>query len=145
MPEFTVSIHARWPDMDANGHMRNAAYLGVAEDCRMQYFAAHGFPMSEFARLHLGPVVKGDELVYVRELRLLEAATVNLTLAGLSDDGARFRLRNTVTRERDGQRAAVVTSTGGWLDLDERKLKPPPVALAEILAALPRDEDFAAL
>jgi acyl-CoA thioester hydrolase len=145
MSTFTSRFHARWPDMDANGHMRNAAYLGVAEDCRMQYFAAHGFPMAEFARLHLGPVVKADELAYFRELRLLEEATVDLTLAGLSDDGARFRLRNTVTRARDGQRSAVVTSTGGWLDLHERRLKPPPPAVAELLAALPRDEDFVAL
>ena len=35
-----VSIHARWPDMDQNGHMRTVAYLEVAEDSRMLYFAS---------------------------------------------------------------------------------------------------------
>ena len=33
---FEVAIHARWPDMDQNGHMRTVAYLEVAEDSRMQ-------------------------------------------------------------------------------------------------------------
>jgi acyl-CoA thioesterase FadM len=40
---FEVSIHARWPDMDQNGHMRTVAYLEVAEDSRMQYFASRGY------------------------------------------------------------------------------------------------------
>jgi acyl-CoA thioesterase FadM len=37
---FEVSIHARWPDMDQNGHMRAVAYLEVAEDSRMHYFTS---------------------------------------------------------------------------------------------------------
>jgi acyl-CoA thioester hydrolase len=143
--DFTIAVHARWPDMDFNGHMRNAAYLGVAEDCRMQYFAARGFEMDEFARRRIGPVVMRDELVYRRELRLLERATVTLTSAGLSDDGSRFVLRNTVLRDADGEPAAVVTSTGGWLDLDHRRLAAPPPELADLLRALPRDDDFAVL
>jgi acyl-CoA thioester hydrolase len=139
---FTISTHARWPDMDFNAHMRNAAYLGTAEDCRMQYFSQHGFPMGAFERLRIGPVVQRDELEYHRELRLLDEAEVTLTVAGLSEDGSRFRLRNTFTRSRDGKRAAVVTSTGGWLDLDARRLRQPPPELADLLRSLPRDEDF---
>ena len=145
MEPFTTAIHARWPDMDFNGHMRNAAFLGAAEDCRMQYFAAHGFAMDEFARRRIGPVVMRDDLVYRRELRLLDRATVALTLAGLSADASRFMLRNTVVREDDGQVAAVVTSTGGWLDLAGRRLTAPPEELAALLHALPQDEDFAEL
>ena len=26
---FTLPFHARWPDMDFNAHLRNAAYLGA--------------------------------------------------------------------------------------------------------------------
>ena len=145
MASFTVTTYARWPDMDFNGHMRNAAYLGAAEDCRMQFFAANGFAMDEFARRRLGPVVMRDELVYRRELRLLETATVSLTLAGLSEDASRFMLRNTVTRDSDCQVAATVTSTGGWLDLAERRLTAPPDELAALLWSIDKDEDFEVL
>jgi acyl-CoA thioester hydrolase len=143
--DYSIGFHARWSEMDSNGHLRNAAYLGAAEDCRMRYFDAYGFPMSEFERLRIGPVVLHDQLAYARELRLLERATVTLVLAGLSPDASRFRLRNTVVRERDDAIAAVVTSTGGWLDLQRRRLAAPPTALAELLHGMPHDPEFVEL
>jgi hypothetical protein len=47
---FEVTIHARWPDMDQNGHMRTVAYLEVAEDSRMQYFASREYSMGSFVK-----------------------------------------------------------------------------------------------
>ena len=141
---FEVSIHARWPDMDQNGHMRTVAYLEVAEDSRMQYFASRGYSMDAFMKNRIGPVVTADELQYLAELRLLDRAVIRLELAGLSADGARFRLRNTIVRA-DGRTAATVTSTIGWLDLVERRLTAPPGAILALIADLPRTEDFAEL
>jgi acyl-CoA thioester hydrolase len=138
---FEVAIHARWPDMAQNGHMRTVAYLEVAEDSRMQYFASRGYSMDSFARNRIGPVVTSDELNYRAELRLLDPAVVRLELAGLSPDGGRFRLRNTIIR-KDGRTAATVTSTIAWLNLDERKLTTPPDDLRALIADLPRTDDF---
>ena len=139
---FEVAIHARWPDMDQNGHMRTVAYLEVAEDSRMQYFASRGYSMDSFVRNRIGPVVTSDELSYRAELRLLDPAVVRLELAGLSPDGGRFRLRNTIVR-KDGRTAATVTSTIAWLSLDERRLTTPPEDLRALIADLPRTDDFA--
>jgi acyl-CoA thioester hydrolase len=141
---FEVSMHARWPDMDQNGHMRTVAYLEVAEDSRMQYFASRGYSMDSFARNRIGPVVTSDELQYRAELRLLDRAVVRLELAGLAPDGGRFRLRNTFVRA-DGRVAATVTSAIGWLDLAARRLTTPPEDLYQLIADLPRTEDFAEL
>lgn len=141
---FTIAMHGRWPDLDQNGHMRTAAYLDVAEDCRMQYFAANGFPMEAFAALRIGPVVRQDVLEYRAEIRLLQRATVELRMAGLSPDGARFRMRNTFVRE-DGRVATTVTSDGGWLDLAVRKLTAPPEELRLLVARMARTDDFAEL
>lgn len=141
---FEVAIHARWPDMDQNGHMRTVAYLEVAEDSRMQYFASRGYSMGSFVKHRIGPVVTRDDLQYRAELRLMDPAVVRLELAGLSPDGARFRLRNTIVRA-DGRTAATVTSTIGWLDLAERRLTTPPEDLHRLVAELPRTEDFAEL
>lgn len=141
---FATRFHARWADMDFNAHMGNSAYLDAASDVRMQYFVSRGFPMSEFTRLQVGPVIRRDELDYQREVRLLEALSGALELGGLSADGARFRLINEFRRE-DGQLAARVASLGGWLDLAARRLCVPPPALAAALQALARSADFVEL
>ena len=85
-----------------------------------------------------------DELNYRAELRLLDRAVVRLELAGLSTDGGRFRLRNTIVRA-DGRTTATVTSSIAWLNLDERRLTTPPADLYALIADLPRTEDFAEL
>jgi acyl-CoA thioester hydrolase len=121
--------------------MRNTAYLDMSADTRMLFFQEHGFSMREFERLRIGPVVRRDEVEYFRELRLLEPVTVSFSLAGLSGDASRMRLRNEFLRE-DGLLAAKVTTTGGWLDLAARRLIAPPAALAEALRSLPRADDF---
>ena len=140
--KFTRQFHVGWGDMDFNAHMRNTAYLDRSADVRMMYFESRGFPMREFERLRMGPVVQRDAIEYFRELRLLETVSIDLELAGLSADGGRFALRNSFFRP-DGKLAARVTSFGGWLDLAARKLATPPDALADALRALPRSEDYA--
>lgn len=140
-PPFTRTFLVRWADMDFNAHMRNTAYLDLSADTRMLFFQEHGFAMREFERLRIGPVIRRDEVEYFRELRLLETVTVSFSLSGLSNDASRMRLRNEFVRE-DGQLAAKVTSTGGWLDLAARRLVSPPPALAEVLRSLSRADDF---
>lgn len=141
---FETSLYAGWGDMDFNGHMRNTAYLDKAGDARMRFFEAHGFPMSEFSRLRIGPVVMKDEVEYFREIGLMEAFRGVLAVAGQSEDGSRFILRNEFFKA-DGRLAARMLSRGGWLDLTARKLTVPPPALLEAMRALGRTDDFQAL
>ena len=141
---FEKTLYARWGDMDFNGHMKNTAYLDASADVRMMFFSENGFSMREFERRKIGPVIIRDELEYFRELRLLEPVRVTLFAAGLSADGSRFRLVNEFFRE-DGTRAVRVTSTGGWLSLEQRKLVPPPEELRLLLESMPRGESFATL
>lgn len=137
------TLIAGWGDMDYNAHMRNTAYLDKSADVRMMYFADCGFTMPEFARLRLGPVVMKDEVQYFREIHLLDAFVVTLSVAGLSEDASRIMLRNEFFLK--GVLAARVTSTAGWFDLKERRLICPPTDLAQPLRALDRTEDFAVL
>jgi len=134
---FTVG----WGALDANGHMANTAYLDYSADCRMMYFKANGFAMEEMLRRGVGPVVKKDEIEYRAEFRMLEKITVELQLAGISEDGSRFRFKNIFMKE-DGKVAAVVVTTAGWLDHRKRCLTVPPDELLEIIKALPHTDDF---
>jgi acyl-CoA thioester hydrolase len=141
---FQRHLIAGWGDMDFNSHMRNTAYLDKSADVRMMYFAERGFPMSEFVRLKIGPVILKDELEYFREVQLLEELVVDLAVAGLAEDGSRWVIRNGFVRT-DGKPIARVTSSGGWLDLSLRKLVPAPAGLLQVLQEISRTDDFQVL
>lgn len=138
---FKRNFKARWGDMDFNGHMANTAYLNIAGDVRMMYFEEKGFTMRRFEELRLGPVVMKDEIEYFKELRLLEEFQVHQLLAGLSDDGFKFKIKN-IFYNSDLKKVAVITSTGGWLDLNKRKLVVPPNDLLNTLQGLVKSDDF---
>ena len=141
---FSISTTAAWADMDANAHMGNFAYLNKCVDARMAFFKQHGFPVTEFAKRRIGPVVRRDDLEYHREISLLEPITVTLALAGMAPDGSRFRLLNEVLKA-DGRLAARIRSEGGWMDLVARKLIAPPDDLRAALAAMPQSSEFEVL
>src|SRR5262249_33300398 len=115
--------------------------LDKAGDVRMMFFAEHGCPMREFARLRIGPVIQKDDIEYFREVSLLDELKITLAIAGLSEDGSRWLMRNEFFRP-DGKLAARVTSAGGWLDLSARKLVAAPAELLETLKELPQTGDF---
>lgn len=141
---YEKTFVAGWGDMDFNSHMRNTAYLDKSADIRMMYFSENGFPMTEFMRLRIGPVILKDEVEYFREIQMLETLKVTLSQAGQAEDGSRFLIRNEIYRS-DGNLAARVTSTGGWLDLATRKLIVPPQMLLKAMQSLPKTDDFQVL
>jgi len=138
---FEQNVIAGWGDMDFNAHMRNTAYLDKAVDVRMMFFAACGFSMREFQRLKVGPVVMKDEVEYYREVNLLDELRITLALAGIAEDGSRFRLRNEFF-DADSRSVAKLSSIGGWLDLAVRKLVAPPPPILAALNKLERTDDF---
>ena len=141
---YEKTFIAGWGDMDFNSHMRNTAYLDKSADVRMMYFSENGFPMAEFVRLRIGPVIMKDEVEYFKEVGLLESLKVTFDQAGLAEDGSRFLIRNEFYKS-DGKLCARVTSAGGWLDLAARKLIPPPDALLQAMRTLQKTDDFRVL
>jgi acyl-CoA thioester hydrolase len=135
---------AGWADMDWNAHMANTAYLNKVVDARVLALAEKGFPPEEFIRLRLGVVIMKDELEYKREIKWMEEIDISYLLAGLAPDGSRFKIQNEV-RRANGDLAARITSTGGFMDLDARKLVVPPPAVLAAYFSLPRTEDYADL
>jgi acyl-CoA thioester hydrolase len=103
---------AGWGTMDFNSHMANTAYLNLAADIRMAFFADHGFPPIEFRRLEIGPVIRKDELEYFREVGLHEKVIVTYAALAMSADGARFVVENEIWLA-SGQRAATVRRQEG--------------------------------
>jgi acyl-CoA thioester hydrolase len=141
---YTKTLYAGWADMDFNAHMKNTAYLDKTADVRQMFLIENGFPVEEFLRLSIGPVVMKDEVEYFKEVRLQQQITVTYALAGHALDGSRFLLRHEIFRP-DGELSARITSTGGWLNLAERKLIVPPPALLSVMNSLEKTSDFIVL
>lgn len=141
---YKKTLYAGWGDMDFNSHMKNTAYLDKVADVRQMYLIENGFPMEEFLRLRIGPVIMKDEVEYFKEVGLQQAITVTYALAGHAPDGSRFLLRHEIFRP-DGKLGARVTSAGGWMDLDKRKLVAPPPALLAAMNSLTKTSDFVVL
>lgn len=141
---YIHKLTASWADMDFNAHMANTAYLNRAVDARMAFFSENGLPLAELTRLRVSWVMMKDEVEYRREIKWMEEISITVALAGLAPDGSRFKVRNEFFRS-DGQLAAKVTSTGGFLDLDARKLVVPPNEVLTTYQALPRTDDYETL
>jgi acyl-CoA thioester hydrolase len=141
---ITRRFLAGWSDMDWNSHMANTAYLNKVVDARVLALGDMGFPMEEFLRLRLGVVIMKDELEYKREVKWMEEIDISFAIAGLAPDGSRFRLVNEV-RRTNGELAARIISTGGFMDLDARKLVAPPPAVLAAYRSIARTEDYVEL
>src|SRR5579871_6548166 len=113
-----------WRDLDGNAHMGNSSYLDHASNTRMAFFLRKGFTLARFESEKFGPVILRDELVYKKELRLMEEFVVNYELVGISEDGGRFRVRNTF-RNSTHDVAATVTSDAIWFDLEHCRPRLP--------------------
>jgi acyl-CoA thioester hydrolase len=139
---FSQRFTVRWSDLDANAHMRNTAYMEYSLQVRMAFFQANGYSVDSFNTMRFGPVVFREELIYLKELHMLDEFDVNILLGGLSPDGSRFIIENHIYRVRDGKEAANVRSEIGWLNLETRKLMPPPAELFKVVDALDKAENY---
>jgi acyl-CoA thioester hydrolase len=138
---FECPFEVRWSDIDGNRHVRNTAFSEYASHARFRLLSAHGFDQAALERLRFGPVMMREEIRYRREAHFGERLLVTVRCAGLSPDASQWRVHQDVLRA-DGKEAAVLTITGGWLNLDTRKLVVPPAELAAVLRSLPRTRDY---
>lgn len=141
---FSKKFEVRWADLDANRHLRHTAYNDYATHVRFAYLATRGFDERAFRERDLGPVILREETRFHREVLGGDTITIDIRLAGLSPDGARFAIAHDVVRS-DDVKAATIRVDGGWLELVARKLVRPPPDLLEVLESFPRAEGYATL
>ena len=141
MGDWTKTFEVRWADLDSNRHVRHTAYADYGTHVRMSYLASRGFDQERMVELGFGAVILREENLYLKEVGAGDVLTYDLQVAGVSPEGSRFRLRHEA-RRGDGRVAVRITVEGGWLDLVERRLRPPPPGLREAVADLPRSSDF---
>jgi acyl-CoA thioester hydrolase len=138
---FEKTFEIRWSDCDPNRHLRHSAYADLAAHVRLAFLSERGFGPRELEALGFGPVLRREETEYFREVTIGEPLRVDVKLSGLSPDGARWRLTHQLFKQ-DGERAAVTSVEGGWLNVRTRKLTLPPAELLAVMSSAERSEDF---
>ena len=143
MSPYTHSCLMRWGDMDAQGHVNNAAYVDYLQEARV------GFLLSGPPVLHQlldsGILVVSHQLEYLRPIIFSERpVTINLWVDAIG--GSRFTIGYELY---DGDKLVARARTGvapfdlarnalRRLTAEERELLVPALAPAEPLRSLPR-------
>ncbi|TKK69834.1 thioesterase [Ilyomonas limi] len=142
MQAFSTVISIRWADIDANFHLRHSAYYDFGAQHRVDILAQHGLTLATMRDLHVGPVLFREECVFKKEIHLTDKITISTCMAKMRADGSRFTIQHLFTNEY-GQRCALLTVEGAWIDTRLRKLAHPvPAIITEVMKQFPRGEGF---
>jgi acyl-CoA thioester hydrolase len=140
---FSQPVGLRWADLDPNGHVRHSVYYDWGAMVRIGYLETKGVGLEWMAHHAIGPVLFREEARFLRELRLGDKVDIDLSLAGASADGRKWRMRHRILR--GAEVAATLEVDGAWLDLRVRKIVVPPEEMVRAFADVSRTEDFLAM
>ncbi len=115
-----------WTDVDPNGHMRHTAYSDYSTNVRFGFLSSIGFNYYTLLELKIGPVIFHEFIEYKREVLLGDVIRIGVELKGSSADCNRWLMRHRIFNEKLNKLVCVIHLEGGWLDLQTRKLCPPP-------------------
>ncbi|MCD6178686.1 MAG: thioesterase family protein [Bacteroidales bacterium] len=141
MKNYSKIFEVIWADMDPNRHMRHTAYNDYAAQVRVTFMADNGLNLEEMEKLQLAPVLFKEETRFLSEVRMGEKIKVDLQISGLSADGERWQMVHHIYKS-DGKLSAVISVDGAWIDMTKRKLKPPPINIADNFNELPKTDNF---
>ncbi|SES10108.1 acyl-CoA thioester hydrolase [Streptomyces sp. yr375] len=131
---FSVRVTVRGYETDVQGHLNQSVYINYAEHARWSFLQAAGITQAALIGKGVGPVALETTIRYRREL--LAGDEVDVTCAFEWGDGKTFRIQQTITRT-DGTVAAELTSVGGLLDLENRRMITNPHGYFKELATDP--------
>ena len=144
MIEYFGIYEIRWSDLDANGHVNYAAYIDAAGDLRYRFFSEHGFPPERFEQLGIGPIYTAIQAQFLREVRMGETIKITFLLAGLSQQGSRWKVHHDILKA-NGKKAARIDIEGTMLDLNTRRPVAPTPELLRTFNLAPRTKEFETL
>ncbi|MEU7743752.1 acyl-CoA thioesterase [Nonomuraea sp. NPDC049158] len=131
---FSVRIAVRGYELDTQGHVNSAVYHQYGDHARWECLRAAGISVDDMLGSGIGPVTLENTIRYLGELR--GGDEVEVTCAFLWGEGKTFRIAQEF-RHSDGRLAAEMTSVGGLLDLEARRLVDDPAAHWRALAGTP--------
>ncbi|MFD9394214.1 acyl-CoA thioesterase [Streptomyces sp. NPDC060000] len=120
---FSVRITVRGYETDVQGHLNQSVYINYAEHARWSLLQAAGISQAGLVAKGVGPVALETTIRYQREL--LAGDEVDVTCVFEWGGGKTFRIEQTI-RKADGTVSAQLSSVGGLLDLEKRRMVTNP-------------------
>lgn len=137
METYSVPLHIRWADIDANRHLRHSVYYDFAAAMRMNYLNSKGLTTEKLIEWQVGPILFREEAVFKREVKLEDKVTIDFKVLKALPDYSRWSLQHHITKE-DGTVCTIITVDGAWMDLVKRKLTIPNEFIQSIFADIPK-------
>ncbi|MEU3614446.1 acyl-CoA thioesterase [Streptomyces sp. NPDC006872] len=131
---FSVRVTVRGYETDVQGHLNQSVYINYAEHARWALLQAAGITQAGLIGKGVGPVALETNIQYKREL--LAGDEVDVTCVFEWGSGKTFRIQQTI-RRADGTVSAELTSVGGLLDLEKRRMVANPQGYFKELATDP--------
>lgn len=141
MSIFTRNLEIRWSDLDPNFHIRHSVYYDFGAYCRMAFLNEQGITASAMQEYHVGPIIFREECIFRSEIRFGDQVTIDLQLAGVSEDYRKFAMRHQVFKNGDTL-AAVMNIEGAWMNTELRKVAVPPDIFISGFNTMHRSDDF---
>ena len=141
MDAYSMPYEVRWTDIDANRHVRYAAYIDAAAELRYRSFTHFNLPPEAFYELGVGPVYTSLNANFFREVRLGETLTITFQLAGLSPQGMRWKFHHDFFKANH-KKAVTVTLEGTLLNLSTRQPTSLTPELMNVFQQVPHSSNF---
>lgn len=138
---FSEEYVVRWADVDANQHLRHSAYSDYAAQTRVLALEKMGISFRAMGAMGIGPILFREELLYKKEVPIMDKITVTCDLVSARKDASRWSLQHKVFRE-DNELAAIINVDGAWLDTRKRKLATLSQETVDMFLALPKGDTF---
>ena len=127
-PLSSSRFPVRWGEMDAMGHVNNAAYLRYFEESRIIWSETLGI---RFDGIGEGMILLKASVTYLKQLSY--PANIEVTLFAGNIGRTSFHLLNTLTVESDSTPAATGDFVIVWFDYRSNKSAPIPATLRAVL------------
>jgi acyl-CoA thioester hydrolase len=127
---FRLRRRARWSEIDAAGHVNNAAYLSFLEDTAMELMQAKGWPASRTVAEGFGIVARSYRIEYKLPAFLDDVVEIATWVSNVRRSTA---VRHyTISRVVDGELLARAEAQWVWVDLGSGR----PVRIPEAFLAV---------
>jgi acyl-CoA thioester hydrolase len=130
---FRLWRRVEWQDLDQIGHVNNAAYLDLVEDCAVQAAAAHGWPPGRMRGEGFAIVPQRYQIEYRQPATLNEELALTTWLSGVQEH-AIYR-HFALARASDG--AVLVRARAILFCTDRQTGQPIPMPVAYLADLAP--------